>query len=225
MKSSDKRIETRYSFWISAFLLPSSNSSYSFPWQARVGFHCCQQLPPILAVKTNAHTLCHSAANHRFGSLPYRNRITLLRLSLTPSRLQVWSTSQSFNHWILLRIPQTRFRPSGFSWMPPSGPAYTTKTLISRNGWLVCQASTRLSGDQPCIVQSGIQEIFTKPQMLVEQEWLSVTLFMSENGDGRQSSPSSSWRTSDILDKEQAELNGRTIVIALILEVQQSSTP
>ncbi|QHO50267.1 BRCA1-associated protein [Arachis hypogaea] len=36
--------------------------------------------------------------------------------------------------------------------MPPSVLAYTTKTLISQNGWLGCQASARLSGDQPCIV-------------------------------------------------------------------------
>ncbi|QHO15652.1 uncharacterized protein DS421_10g296780 [Arachis hypogaea] len=112
----------------------SSNPSYSFPWQARVGSHCCQQLPPILAVKANAHTLSQCCQS------PH---VTVIQ-SLNPTQ-------------------------------------NTTD-----------KASTRLSGDQPCIVQSGIQEIFTKPQMLVEQEWLSVTLFMSENGDGRQSSPSSS---------------------------------
>ena len=175
----------------------------------------------VLSVKM-FNALCHSTAIQLsvLDHVGIESSDSFASVTNAPQS-RVWSSSQSFNHWILLRIPQTRFRPSGFSWMPPSVLAYTTKTLISRNGWLVCQASTRLSGDQPCIVQSGIQEIFTKPQMLVEQEWLSVTLFMGENDDEcHGSSHSSSWRTSDILEQEQAELNGRTIVIALILEVQ-----
>ena len=137
------------------------------------GFHRCQWLPPILSVEM-FNAPCHGTAIHLsvLNQAGIESSDSFASVTNAPPS-GVWSTSQSFNHWILLRIPQTRFRPSGFSWMPPSGPAYTTKTLISRNGWLVCQASTRLSGDQPCIVQSGIQEIFT--QSKVERRWLSVT--------------------------------------------------
>ncbi|QHO38440.1 Importin [Arachis hypogaea] len=49
-------------FRLSAFLLSSSNPSYSFPWQACVGFHRCQWLPPILSMKTSP-MLCHSMGN------------------------------------------------------------------------------------------------------------------------------------------------------------------
>ena len=63
MGISDKRMEMLCPFRLSAFLLSSSNPSYSFPWQAYVGFHRCQWLPPILSVKM-FNALCHSTANH-----------------------------------------------------------------------------------------------------------------------------------------------------------------
>ena len=41
----------------------SSNHSYSFPWQAYVGFHRCQWLPSVLSVKM-VQMRCHRTANH-----------------------------------------------------------------------------------------------------------------------------------------------------------------
>ena len=106
----------------------------------------------VLSVKM-VQMLCHNTANHLsvLGQAGIESSDSFASVTNAPQS-RVWSSSQSFNHRILLGIPQTRFRPSGFSWMPPSVLAYTTKTLISRNGWLGCQASARLSGDQPCIV-------------------------------------------------------------------------
>ena len=69
--------------------------------------------------------------------------------------------------------------------MPPLVLAYTTKTLISRNGWLGCQASTRLSGDQPCIVQSGIQEINIQALFACRTEVVVRHSFIGENDDER----------------------------------------
>ena len=160
-------------FRLSAFLLSSSNPSYSFPWQAYVGFHRCQWLPPILSVKTSP-MLCHSMGNHLsvLGQAGIESIDSFASVTNAPPArsLKHVTVIQSLNP---TQNTTDKVRPSGFSWMPPSVLAYTTKTLISRNGWLVCQTSTRLSGDQPCIVQSGIQEIFT--QSKVERRWLSVT--------------------------------------------------
>mgnify|MGYP001653059640 CR=1 FL=1 len=76
-------------------------------------------------------------SRHGYSSVGSRscwNRIYYPFASVTNApQSRVWSSSQSFNHWILLGIPQTRFRLSGFSWMPPSVLAYTTKILIKRS--------------------------------------------------------------------------------------------
>ena len=135
----------------------------------------------------------------------------------------VWSTSQSFNHWILLRIPQTRLD------LPDSLECRHQFLPIPRRLWshgmvgsfvrraLGCQAINHAS----CIRNPrDIHPIEGRTEVVVSHT------FIGENDDEcHGSSHSSSWRTSDILEQEQAELNGRTIVIALILEVQQSSTP
>ena len=123
-----------YIFWISTFLLSSSSCTQcSFHGKLYVGFHRCQWLPPILSVKM-FNALCHSTTNH----LSVLNQVGIESsdsfasvTNVQPSG--VWSSSQSFNPWILLRIPQTRFRPSRFSWMPPSILAYTTKILIKES--------------------------------------------------------------------------------------------
>ena len=76
-------------------------------------------------------------SRHGYSSVGSRscwNRIYYPFASVTNAlQSRVWSSSQSFNHWILLGIPQTRFRPSGFSWMPPSVLAYTTEILIKES--------------------------------------------------------------------------------------------
>ena len=158
---SDRRVEMLQSSRISIFLLHSSNPSYSFPWQAvcrespssMATFHplgkmvlCtvtawlivwrhhpCRWLHPI-PLYENGPMRCHCIANHLGGSRSYWNRILHPFASVTNAQhSRVWSSSQSFNHWILLRIPQTRFRPSGFSWMPPSVLAYTTKIPVKES--------------------------------------------------------------------------------------------
>ena len=140
-------------FWTSTFLLSSSSSTLgSFHGKLYVGFHCCQWLPPILSVKM-FNALCHSTANHLSVLNQVRIESSDSFASVTnaqPSR--VWSSSQSFNPWILLRIPQTRFRPSGFSRMPPSILAYTTKILIKES-----------------------KRYPLKPFLHVERKWLSGT--------------------------------------------------
>ena len=99
MGISDKRMEMLYSSRTPALLLLLLNPSYSFPWQALYrgspstvatfiphGEITCAAvtrtanqsggithgwwLHPILAVKTNAHALCHSTANHRLVPAP-----------------------------------------------------------------------------------------------------------------------------------------------------------
>ena len=146
-------------FWISAFLLSSSSQSYSFPWLALCDtsplsmatfghlsgkwskchvtarlivwrHHPCQWFHPILSVKM-VNAPCHGTAIHLsvLDHVGIESSDSFACVTNAPQS-QVWSSSQSFNPWILLRIPQTMFRPSGFSWMPPSILAYTTKILI-----------------------------------------------------------------------------------------------
>ena len=116
------------------------------------GFHRCQWLPPILSVKT-LPMLCHSMGNHLsvLGQARIESRDSFASVTNAPPArsLKHVTVIQSLNP---TQNTTDKVRPSGFSWMPPSVLAYTTKTLISRNGWLGCQASARLSGDQPCIV-------------------------------------------------------------------------
>ena len=143
------------------------------PWQA-----VCRVSPLSMAtshpLSENVPMLCHSMANHLsvLGQAGIESIDSFASVTNAPPArsLKHVTVIQSLNP---TQNTTDKVRPSGFSWMPPSVLAYTTKTLISRNGWLGCQASTRLSGDQPCIVQSGIQEIFT--QSKVERRWLSVT--------------------------------------------------
>ena len=121
-------------FWISAFLLSSSSSTQgSFHGKLYVGFHRCQWLPPILSVEM-FNAPCHGTAIHLsvLNQAGIESSDSFASVTNAPPS-GVWSSSQSFNHWILLRIPQTRFRPSGFSWMPPSILAYTTKILIKES--------------------------------------------------------------------------------------------
>ena len=121
-------------FWICAFLLSSSSSTQgSFHGKLYVGFHRCQWLPPILSVKM-FNALCHSTAIQLsvLDHVGIESSDSFASVTNAPQS-RVWSLSQSFNPWILLRIPQTRFRPSGFSWMPPSILAYTTKILIKES--------------------------------------------------------------------------------------------
>ena len=94
--------------FIQSFLLLSMASCMQ-------GFHRCQWLPPILSVKM-FNAPCHGTANH----LSVLNQVGIESsdsfASVTNAQPSgVWSSSQSFNPWILLRIPQTRFRPSGSS--------------------------------------------------------------------------------------------------------------
>ena len=130
MGISDRHVEVLCSSWISTFLLHSSNSSYSFPWQAvcRASLLSMATSHPL---SENVPMLCHSTANH----LSVLNQVGIESIdsfaSVTNAQPSgVWSSSQSFNPRILLRIPQTRFRLSGFSWMPPS------IRLIPRRFWL-----------------------------------------------------------------------------------------
>ena len=95
--------------------------------------HRCQWLPSVLSVKM-VQMRCHRTANHLsvlthvgIGPIDPFASVT----NAQPSG--VWSSSQSFNPWILLRIPQTRFRPSGFSWMQSSILAYTTKIPVKES--------------------------------------------------------------------------------------------
>ena len=121
-------------FWISAFLLSSSSSMKgSFHGKLYVRFHYCQWLPPILSVKM-FNALCHSTAIHLsvLNQAGIESSDSFVSVTNAPPSGD-WSTSQSFNHWILLRIPQTRFKPSGFPWMSPSILAYTTKILIKES--------------------------------------------------------------------------------------------
>ena len=138
MRISDKRMEMLHGSRTPALLLLLLNPSYSFPWQALYrgspstvatfiphGEITCAAvtrtanqsggithgwwLHPILAVKTNAHALCHSTANHRLVPAPTGIESLDSFASVTNAQhLQVWSTSQSFITGILLGIPQTR---------------------------------------------------------------------------------------------------------------------
>ena len=88
----------------------------------------------------------------------------------------------------------------------------------------------RLSGEHSVVRRSTMHRAIRNPRDIHPIEGRTEVVvshtFIGENDDEcHGSSHSSSRRTSDILEQEQAELNGRTIVIALILEVQQSSTP
>ena len=97
------------------------------------GFHRCQWLPPILSVEM-FNAPCHGTAIHLsvLNQAGIESSDSFASVTNAPPS-GVWSSSQSFNHWILLRIPQTRFRPSGFSWMPPSVLAYTTKIPVKES--------------------------------------------------------------------------------------------
>ena len=198
-----------------------------FHGKLKQGFHRCQWLPPILSVKAIAYALSQHSGIHLsvLNQAGIESSDSFASVTNAPPS-GVWSTSQSFNHWILLRIPQTRLD------LPDSLECRHQFSPIPRRLWshgmvgsfvrraLGCQAINHASCNQES------KRYSLEPWSLVEQEWLSVTLFMGENDDEcHGSSHSSSWRTSDILEQEQAELNRRTIVIALILEVQQSSTP
>ena len=101
----------------------------------------------------NVPMLCHSMANHLsvLSQAGIESSDSFASVTNAPPArsLKHVTVIQSLNP---TQNTTDKVRPSGFSWMPPSVLAYTTKTLISRNGWLGCQASTRLSGDQPCIV-------------------------------------------------------------------------
>ena len=97
-------------FWISAFLLSSSsNTQVSFHGKLYVGFHRCQWLPPILSVKAIAYALSqHSGIQLSvLGQAGIKSIDSFASVTNAPPS-GVWSTSQSFSHWILLRIPQTR---------------------------------------------------------------------------------------------------------------------
>ena len=63
MGISDKRMKMMCPFRFSAFLLSSSNPSYSFPWQAyaRVSPLSVATSHPL---SENVPMLCHSMANH-----------------------------------------------------------------------------------------------------------------------------------------------------------------
>ena len=98
---------------------PSSESllSYCLPLQTRKapsmascmqGFHRCQWLPPILSVEM-FNAPCHGTAIHLsvLNQAGIESSDSFASVTNAPPS-GVWSTSQSFNHWILLRIPQTR---------------------------------------------------------------------------------------------------------------------
>ena len=85
-----------------------------------VGFHRCQWLPPILSVEM-FNAPCHGTAIHLsvLNQAGIESSDSFASVTNAPPS-GVWSSSQSFNPWILLRIPQTRFRPFGFSRMATS---------------------------------------------------------------------------------------------------------
>ena len=92
-----------------------------FHGKLKQGFHRCQWLPPILSVKAIAYALSQHSGIHLsvLNQAGIESSDSFASVTNAPPS-KVWSTSQSFSHWILLRIPQTRFRLSGSSWMPPS---------------------------------------------------------------------------------------------------------
>ena len=133
--------------WISAFLLSSSNQSYSFLWLAVCkdvtganGYfrslsekwskcpvtarlivwrhHPCQWSHPILSVKV-VNAPCHGTAIHLSVLDHARIGFTiLLRLSLHPA-IASFKFVTAIPSQILLGIPQTRFRLSGSQeWLP-----------------------------------------------------------------------------------------------------------
>ena len=112
--------------FIQSFLLLSMAS-------CMLGITVVNGYSPILSVKM-FNALCHSTAIQLSVLDHVRIESSDSFASVTNApQSRVWSSSQSFNPWILLRIPQTRFRPSGFSWMPPSVLAYTTKIPVKES--------------------------------------------------------------------------------------------
>ena len=160
-------------FRLSAFLLSSSNPSYSFPWQAyaRVSPLSVATSHPL---SENVPMFCHSMANH-LSVLDHVGIESSDSFASVTNALPsgVWSSSQSFNHWILLRIPQTRFRLSGSSRVAANNSSlYHEDSDLTE--WLA-----RLSGERSVVRRStmhrvsGIQEICVRSK--VERKWLSVT--------------------------------------------------
>ena len=80
-----------------------------FHGKLKQGFHRCQWLPPILSVKTIAYALSQHSGIHLsvLNQAGIESSDSFASVTNAPPS-GVWSTSQSFSHWILLRIPQTR---------------------------------------------------------------------------------------------------------------------